>query len=263
MPDPLSSSSASSSPTAPIASSSSSQPRQTRSAFNQTQLADLELAESVCEASGKEPYRALLAEREITPAVIQTLQSLCHSARRATTVALWGDRLQNEDRESERTSESQIDAALHEIQAAAKQKYARRDPSKLKDYFIGERLDSNERTLRQGAFSVIEKLTPATGTDLASAPDKLPGITVAKINVLRRLIGLPAIGAPVTGSSSSASGAMPPPADRAARDRMISEINDRRMEVQFAIDGAFPPSQPASETACRAFDLPLRRAMGR
>lgn len=45
----------------------------------------------------------------------------------------------------------------------------------------------------------------------------------------------------------------------AERDHLIGEINDRRLEVQFALDGLYPYTDPASATARRLFELPLSR----
>ena len=45
----------------------------------------------------------------------------------------------------------------------------------------------------------------------------------------------------------------------AARDAMVREINDRRMEIQFAADGLWPYTDPASATARASFHLPRSR----
>ena len=133
----------------------------------------------------------------------------------------------------------------------------------LQNYFIGQRINPNEATLHQIAFSIAERLTPRTGADLATADDKLPGITLAKINALRTLTDLPAAPASSSSSSlsSSTSGIVPEEAvtDRAQRDAMIRGINDRRMEIQFAADAEWPYTDPANATARRAFHLPRSR----
>ena len=49
---------------------------------------------------------------------------------------------------------------------------------------------------------------------------------------------------------------------RAARDEhdlLIGEINDRRIEIQFAADGAYPYTDTLNEEARRAFQLSLTR----
>jgi hypothetical protein len=138
---------------------------------------------------------------------------------------------------------------------------------RLQGYFIGDRLTGNAAVLHQIAFSISELVTPKTGTDLDTATDRLPGITLEDVNRLRAFIGLPEAGAvePESSSSSSSSsteGGLVEPdtvADTAERDRMIGEINDRRMEVQFAADAAWPYTNPANAEARRAFHLPRAR----
>ena len=51
-------------------------------------------------------------------------------------------------------------------------------------------------------------------------------------------------------------------ADRAQRDAMIHEINDRRMEIQFAADAEWPYTTPTNATARAAFHLPRSRPYG-
>ena len=40
---------------------------------------------------------------------------------------------------------------------------------------------------------------------------------------------------------------------------MVREINDRRMEIQFAADGLWPYTDPASASARASFHLPRSR----
>ena len=46
---------------------------------------------------------------------------------------------------------------------------------------------------------------------------------------------------------------------QAARGAMILEINDRRMEIQFAADAEWPYTNPLNATARAAFHLPRSR----
>ena len=252
MPDPSSST-----------SSSSEQPGQTPSTFNQSQLEDLETAEDIVKSARTDPYKTALAAREITTAVVDHLAQLCFDARRRTAKVVREETAGQTLTLRATGRERELVILLQEIQAAAKQKYARREPSRLQDFFIGDRLNPNEATLHQNAFSIADLLTPQTGTDLATASERLPGITLAKIDELRSLINLPPTG---SSSSSSASSSdddtlIPPDAvaDRAERDLLIGEINDRRMEIQFAADAQYPYTDSRNEEARRAFQLPLSR----
>ena len=212
----------------------------------------------------KDAYKTALAAREITAGVVDDLAALCFDAGRKTSEAVEEDTAAEAQTLNAAGLERQIVLAIQEIQAAAKQMYARREGVQLQNYFIGQRINPNEATLHQIAFTIAGRLTPSTGSDLSTATDKLPGITLAKVNALRALIDLPA--APVSSSSSSSSASAPSAivpeeavADRAERDAIIREINDRRMEIQFAADAEWPYTTPTDATARAAFHLPRSR----
>lgn len=243
-------------------SSSSSGPGQTPSTFNQAQLEDLETAEHIVESARTEPFKTTLAARDITTAVVDHLATLCFNARQRTAKVVREETAGETLTLRAAGEERALVILLQDIQAAAKQKYARREPVRLQDFFIGDRLNPNEATLHQNAFSIADLLTPQTGTNLATARDQLPGITLAKIDALRAFIHLPPTGSSSSSSSSSSSDGLIPPdtvADRAERDLLIAEITDRRMEIQFAADGAYPYTDDLNEEARRAFQLPLSR----
>ena len=250
-------------------SSSTGGSPQPRSTFNRAQLEDLETAEDIVTAARRDAYKTALAAREITTAVVDRLAQLCLAARRKTARTVQDDTASEAQTLNASGIERQIVLAIQEIQAAAKQKYARREPVQLQNFFVGQRVNPNEATLHQIAFTIAERLTPVGGTDLATAPDRLPGIVIDKINRLRTLIGLPAAGtggsssSTSSSSSSSSSGtAIVTPeaaADRAMRDAMVHEINDRRMEIQFAADGLWPYTDPTNATARASFHLPHSR----
>jgi hypothetical protein len=227
---------------------SSSEP-QTHSVFNRAQLSDLELAEDIVKSVRIQAYRLVLADREIGDAAISHIADLCLNARKRTAKVLHEAIAGEEETQDDTEDSRELIVLVQEFHASAKQKYARRNPGRLQGYFIGQRLASNAGMLHQIAFSISELVTPKTGTDLAAATDNLPGMTLAKVNMLRAFIDLPPAGAPVeSGSSSSSSsssseggdGLVEPDtvADVVERDAMIKEINDRRMEVQFAADAA-------------------------
>lgn len=259
----------SSSSTASSSSSTAGAP-QTRSTFNRTQLEDLELAEDIVRAARGEPYKSELIAREIPPAEVESLWTLCGTARQRTTAAILEDTAGEAGTLLATGQERALILLLQEIQAAAKQKYGRRQPVRLQDFFVGRRLNPNDAVLHQSAFTIALILTPPSGTDLATARDRLPGIALAKINTLRGMIGLapaPLVAAggssaSASSSSSSSGGGLVPPdavADRAERDRIIREINDRRMEIQWAMDAGHPYTEPANAEARRAFHLPRSR----
>jgi hypothetical protein len=251
MPDPTP-------PTPPVPTPAKANPPST---FNRAQLEDLDQAEDLVKNARKEPYKTALAGAAIGDAELQHIADLCLTARRRTAAAVRDDTASEADTINASGDERALLVVLHRTQAAAKQKYARRDPVKLQNYFVGDRLNPSEAVLHQNAFSIAELLTPKEGIDLATAPDRLPGIGLELINSLRTMIGLPPAPVPATPPAPGTPVPVPPdaPADRAERDRLIREINDRRIEVQFALDGLCPYTDPASATARRLFELPLSR----
>ena len=219
MPDPSSSSTSSS-------SSSIAEPH-TPSTFNRAQLEDLEQAEDFVKNARLSPYRAALATVAIGNAEVTHLADLCLEARRRTAAAVRDDTASEAETLNATGDERALVVLLQRTQAAAKQKYARRNPVKLQDYFIGQRLNPNAAVLHQHAFSIAELLTPPTGIDLATAPDQLPGIGLDLINQLRGMIDLPLVSLPAGGAAPPAPPApivpVPPdapdaPADRAERE---------------------------------------------
>lgn len=250
-----------------MSSSSSSAEPHYPSTFNRAQLEDLEQAEDFLRFARQAPFQAALAGVHIGDTEVNHLAGLCLHARRRTASAVRQDTAGETETLQATGAERALVILLQRIQAAAKQKYARRNPVKLQDYFIGQRLNPNDALLHQHAFSIAESLTPPTGTDLATAPDQLPGIGLDVINQLRGMIDLSPAPLPPEGSAPPATPApvvpVPPdaPADREERDRLIKEINDRRIEGQFAIDGLYPYTSrdPIAREARRAFGLPLSR----
>jgi hypothetical protein len=238
-----------------------------RSPFNQRQLEIVEEAEHIAEMCRHESYRTVLADRaEITAPVVATMEDLCGEARTHAARAIQKDTREALAVELDGERREQVKAILHRLQSAAKQKYARRNPSMLGNFFIGARLDANQATLHQAAFAVALLLTPPEGTNLDTAEDRLPGVTLEEINTLRGLIELPlAPLGPMSSSSSSSSstsgGEVEEENDpeRALRDALVEEINDRKMEIQFAVEGLYPSTDPLNAEARRDFLLPAHR----
>jgi hypothetical protein len=254
-----------------------------RTTFNRAQVEDLKLAEELCRLlrTNTEFAGALEDESEYGDAEITHLEGRCANAREATSQAVHADT--DDDSEVIRGNDLDRDiiAAIQHIQAQAKRKYGRRAPEKLHDYFVGERLNQSDALLKQYTYGILQRLCPAgwvaayvqahaAGTALPpygsvpdgssssssgtiadpreDAPDILPGITIEKITALAELYALDAEFVPPTLGS-----------DRALRDMLIREINDRRVELQWAADAAFPYTDPLNEDARRAFHLPLDR----
>ena len=136
---------------------------------------------------------------------------------------------------------------MQEVQAAARQKYARTDATKLADYFIGQKLDDSRALLEQYSSAVIEKLTT----------DTLPGITAAKKTALADL-RQDYVDADDTqaGQQSEAT------TERDDLVIMLKSITDRRMTIQFAADAEWPYTTEANHGVRKEFKLPAGMPFG-
>ena len=52
--------------------------------------------------------------------------------------------------------------AIHEVQAAARQKYARTNPVVMHDYMVSQRINQNQATFKQSVEAIIKKLAGDT-----------------------------------------------------------------------------------------------------
>ena len=129
-------------------------------------------------------------------------------------------------------------------EAAAKQKYSRTAKAQMKDYFVGEKLETSRATLVQAADSVAEKLKT----------DTLPGINAAKVANLKTLREA------YVGANAAQSDAQ----SKASRERDsieadVKSITDRRAQIQLAAEAQWPASSTSNAPVRREFQLPPDR----
>ncbi|HEY5040437.1 MAG TPA: hypothetical protein VIK53_00355 [Verrucomicrobiae bacterium] len=215
-----------------------------KSFFNQAQLLALSTADDVCTAAQKTAYAPALALREIDSAFVTQLISDIKACRDLGASAAQSTTLKQSDTGGEHAAEDNLMTAIHEIQAAARQKYARANPVMMHDYMVSQRINQNQNTVKQAVESIIVKL----------GGDTLPGITPAKVASLQPLFTayMNAIANP-TGDQSDAIKL------RAQRDAALQSINDRRATIQFAADAEWPFNVDANAGVRGEFDLPLHQ----
>ncbi|HEY5232720.1 MAG TPA: hypothetical protein VIK35_04215 [Verrucomicrobiae bacterium] len=216
----------------------------TKSFFNQAQLAALSVADDVCAAAQKTDYAAALAPREIDPASVAQLVLDIKACRDLAASAAQSTTLKQSDTGGAHTAVDNLMTAIHEIQAAARQKYARTNPVMMHDYMVSQRINQNQNIVKQSVDSIIAKL----------GKDTLPGITPVKVASLQPLLDayMSAIANP-TGDHSAAIKL------RAQRDAALQSINDRRATIQFAADAEWPFNVDANAGVRGEFDLPLHQ----
>ena len=210
--------------------------------FHQAQLAALNEADKICVAAQKPAYAPALAVREITAAEVTQLVAdilTCRQTAAAATQSSTGKRVATD---AMHTAETNLLTALHEVQAAARQKYARTNPTQMNDYMVGHRLNPNQATFKQSVQAIIKKL----GTDT------LPGITPAKAANLQTLLtAYTTLAANPDSQQSDAT------TERRQRDAQISSITDRRLTIQFAADAEWPYTVDTNAGIRSEFYLPL------
>jgi hypothetical protein len=239
-------------PTLPAADTPSTVPSRNDAVLNQAQVQALAKAEQIVAAARKEAYAPALAAREITAALLATLVADIARARDTSARAIQSTTGKEVATSNHGAAKTRLLVPLQEIQAAAKQKYARREPAKLQDYFVGKRLDQSRDGLLQYAAGILLKLQGDPDATPPAPADPLPGITPLKIAALvtARQVYRDARSTQ-EGEQSDATD------ERTERDDLIDSITDRRVEIQFAADGEWPYSDEANAGVRREFYLPL------
>jgi hypothetical protein len=213
-----------------------------KSLFNQAQLAALNKADKVTAAAQKAAYAAPLAVREITAAYIAQLVADILACRKLGAAAVQGTTGKEAATDTLHLAETSLMTAVHEVQAAARQKYARTNPVLLHDYLVSHRLNPNQATFKQSVETIITKL----------AGDTLPGITPAKVANLQ-----PLLDAYTTAAANPDSQQSDATKQRKLRDAAVSSITDRRLTIQFAADAEWPFTVDANAGVRGEFLLPL------
>ena len=217
-------------------------PTHTPSVFNQAQLSALSEADKICVAAQKPAYAPALAVREITAAEVTQLVDdilTCRQTAAAATQSSTGKRVATD---AMHAAETNLLTALHEVQAAARQKYARTNPTQMNDYMVGHNLNPNQATFKQSVQAIIKKL----------GSDTLPGITPAKVTNLQTLLtAYTTLAANPDSQQSDAT------TERRQRDAQISSITDRRLTIQFAADAEWPYTVDTNAGIRSEFYLPL------
>ncbi len=218
-----------------------------RGLLNKAQANELTKAEQIGKAAKKTAYATALAERDITAASVDLLLTDIRAARDKSADAVQSTTGKTSATNTEATAKKNLIIALQEVQAAAKQKYARSQPALLQDYFVGKKLDESRPLLEQYSQGIIEKL----------ATDTLSGITAAKITNLTTLRT-----AYVDADSTQSGAQSAATTQRADLETMIASIKDRRMTIQFASDAEWPWSTKANAGIRKEFSLPTGRPFG-
>ena len=199
-------------------------------------------ADRISTAAQKPAYAALLAAREITAAFITQLVADILACRDLGATAVQATTGKTVATDAAHTAETSLMTAIHEVQAAARQKYARTNPVVMHDYMVSQRINQNQATFKQSVEAIIKKL----------GGDTLPGITPAKVANLQPLLNAYTTAAANPGSQQSDA-----PTQRKQRDAAVNSITDRRATIQFAADAEWPFTNDANAGIRGEFFPPL------
>lgn len=220
--------------------------------FNRAQLEDLDLADEIYRQAIKAPYDTALASRDLDQPWFVAYGQAIADARTKTTATGQSGENRKAAAVNAGDNERNLLRQLQSIQSAARQKHRMLDldddPTTnfpLDGYLIGQRLNTSRAALLQNAASLIAK----------AEADRLPGYRTAE--------ALAAVRVPLQtytqAETHQATTMETAGADRAARDKLIRNLNTRRQAVQCAIDGLYSYLDDANAVTRRAFKLQPNR----
>lgn len=220
------------------------QKRRSPSALNQAQEKALCKAGQIATAAAKPAYAGILADREIPASFVATLAADIKTTSDKSRAAVSCDAAKQGATRDEASTGEALVGSIRVIQAAARQKYLPEQPDKLGPYGIGERIDESRPALESFSEIIID-----TAND-----ERPPGINTEFL-ILAEGERDAYISANGTQSTEGANAKQA----RADRNAMLKSITQRRMKIQRAIDGKFPPDKTSSAGPRKEFQLPASR----
>jgi hypothetical protein len=224
-----------------------------RGYFNQTQLEDLGLAETVLAAARSNA--AALEEQDVTAVYLDGFAAHVNETRTRASESGQGKEDAKAATELAGKAAIAIFTALQQIQSSAKQKHKMLaedgDPETnfpTDGYLIGNRLNGSRASLLQNAETLITRIKA----------DSLPGFkTPEKIGAVELLLanyrGKEADKTEITRDKEIS---------RLDRDDLLHVLNTRRSAIQHAADALWPWSLEANRPIRKTFALPLNRPLG-
>ena len=222
-----------------------SKKRRERSGLNKGEIKELNLAEDLVAVGGKPAYLPVLNVHEIDANFLDVITKGIKAARGQGASASQNDTGKESATINEQEARANLVTAMRQVQAAAKRKWARTQPEKLDDYAVNKNINASRPVLEEQSAQFIEKL------NTSERPPSINTTFITKLATARS--GFMSFGNEQGSKQSAASGA------RDARKQLVATIKDRRLELQYAADGAWPPGQPGNAAIRREFGLPPDR----
>jgi hypothetical protein len=218
--------------------------RRGRAGLNQAEIRELNLAEQYVAVASRPERLAVLTHSEITAEFLAAVTEGIKAARGHGASATQHDTGKESATLSQQEAKENLITAMRCVQAAAKRMYARTQPEKLDDYAVGKKIDASRPVLEELSAQMLAKLNT----------ERPPSINTTFITKLAGARSEFMAAGDLQGSKQSAASAA-----REARRALVRTIKDRRLEIQYAADGAWPPGQPGNAAIRREFGLPPDR----
>lgn len=214
------------------------------SLWNKAQLAQLSKAERLGLAARQDQYKVIFAKHLFPEERLTAFSNSVTAARNQTATAGQSGTASAEATLDEAQAESLLIADIRKVQACAKQQHARSNPIVLKDYLVGTDVTESRPALQQHSQTILNKLA-------SERPPSIDTQFITKMDEHRKSCVTRNVAQNSTGTKARA--------ERLKRDQQIEAIKDECIQIQYVIDGEFPPGDPASAAVRREFDLPLKR----
>ncbi len=232
-------------PDAPTASTppEPAKPRLPRAAFNREIAAFLAEAADLVVTARDARFAPMLAEYEILPAAIDTLETNIGLANGFFGIASSGGQTSQAATAAKDALENDLEAAIRPIQTGARLSY----PTSAADqrrYFIGTALTDDETQLELMATTILANLQT----------DTLRGVTPAKIATLQS-----AYDAWHAAVLAHPSGQIASQTDRAKGNEVLQKIKPTVREIKIAGDGAYPYDEEVTRPLRKLFHIPEKR----
>lgn len=206
----------------------------------------LHASETVVLVAQQSPYKESLATVGITQAFVAALQNKIAECREATAESQRGFSGRQVVTAEEQSARAELLKRMRQVQAFASQVLARdaQQQHRLADYAIGTRLGSSRPKLAQQVVTMLA----------AIENDQLPGVTP---ELKTALVAARDVWVATNSQQSARQGSTT--ASRGQAKELLKRITDQRIQIQYAIEGLYPASDPASAAARAAFLLPEKR----
>lgn len=214
-----------------------------RAAFNRTIVALLSEAADLVVTARDPRFAPMLAEYEITPALIDALEANIALANDFFGIASSGAQTSQADTAAKDALEAALETAIRPIQTGARLSYATSGADQRR-YYIGQDLGQDETQLERMATTILKNLKT----------DTLRGVTPAKIAALQS-----AYDAWHAAVLAHPSNQVVSQTDRAQGNKILLQIKPTMREIKIAGDGAYPYDEAATRPLRKLFHIPEKQ----